>query len=63
MCATFGPGKRAVAPGHEIVEMGLVKLYRATGQVKYLATARFFLDQRGQFKGYDAKSNDGWRNG
>ena len=43
--------------------MGLVKLYRATGQAKYLATARFFLDQRGQFKGYDAKSNDGWRNG
>ena len=63
VCATFGPGKRAVAPGHEIVEMGLVKLYRATGQAKYLATAKFFLDQRGQFKGYDAKSTDVWKNG
>src|ERR1700748_818179 len=29
---TFGPGKRSVAPGHEIVEMGLVRLYRITGK-------------------------------
>jgi len=29
---TFGPGKRSVAPGHEIVEMGLVRLYRITGR-------------------------------
>lgn len=63
VCATFGPGKRAVAPGHEIVEMGLVKLYRVTGQPKYLTTAKFFLDQRGQYKGYDPKSPDVWRNG
>src|SRR5689334_2394886 len=34
VCATFGygPDKRKVAPGHEIVEMGLVKLYRITGK-------------------------------
>jgi DUF1680 family protein len=63
VCATFGPGKRAVAPGHEIVEMGLVKLYRVTGQPKYLATAKFFLDQRGQYQGYDARSGDVWKNG
>jgi DUF1680 family protein len=63
VCATFGPGKRAVAPGHEIVEMGLVKLYRVTGQPKYLQTAKFFLDQRGQYKGYDPKSKDEWKNG
>jgi DUF1680 family protein len=36
VCSVFGPGKRSVAPGHEIVEMGLVKLYRVTGQAKYL---------------------------
>jgi DUF1680 family protein len=30
LVATFGPGKLHVAPGHEIVEMGLVKLYRIT---------------------------------
>ena len=29
---TFGPGLREVAPGHEIVEMGLVKLYRITAR-------------------------------
>lgn len=62
VCAVFGPGRRSVAPGHEIVEMGLVKLYRVTGQPKYLATAKFFLDARGQYT-YDAKSNDPWKNG
>ncbi|MFD1871072.1 glycoside hydrolase family 127 protein [Hymenobacter bucti] len=63
VCSVFGPGRRAVAPGHEIVEMGLVKLYRVTGQAKYLNTAKFFLDQRGQYKGYDLKSEDEWKNG
>lgn len=63
VCATFGPGKRAVAPGHEIVEMGLVKLYRVTGKPEYLSTAKFFLDQRGRYAGYDPKSPDAWRNG
>lgn len=63
VCSVFGPGKRTVAPGHEIVEMGLVKLYRVTGQAKYLTTAKFFLDARGQYKGYDAKSPDTWKNG
>ena len=29
---TFGPGKRKIYPGHQIVEMGLVKLYRVTGR-------------------------------
>lgn len=44
---TFGPGKRAIWPGHQITEMGLVKLYRVTGEVKYLNLARFLLDARG----------------
>jgi DUF1680 family protein len=63
VCAVFGPGKRSVAPGHEIVEMGLVRLYRVTGQPKYLTTAKFFLEARGQYKGYDPKSPDTWKNG
>jgi DUF1680 family protein len=63
VCSVFGPGKRTVAPGHEIVEMGLVKLYRVTGQPMYLSTAKFFLDARGQYKGYDPKSPDAWKNG
>lgn len=63
VCSVFGPGKLHVAPGHEIVEMGLVKLYRLTGKQEYLATAKFFIEERGHYKGYDAKSNDPWKNG
>ncbi|ALW84592.1 six-hairpin glycosidase [Hymenobacter sedentarius] len=63
VCSVFGPGKRVVAPGHEIAEMGLVKLYRVTGKPEYLQTAKFFLDARGQHKGYDPKSPDPFRNG
>jgi DUF1680 family protein len=44
----FGPGKRNDAPGHEIVEMGLVKLYRITKEEKYLKLAKFFIDSRGK---------------
>ncbi|MGZ8554082.1 MAG: glycoside hydrolase family 127 protein, partial [Chitinophagaceae bacterium] len=63
VCSVYGPGKKIVAPGHEIVEMGLVKLYRITGKKEYLSTAKFFIDARGQYKGYDTKSNDPWKNG
>lgn len=44
----FGPGKRNDAPGHEIVEMGLVRLYRITGKKEYLNLAKFFIDCRGK---------------
>jgi DUF1680 family protein len=44
---TFGPGKKAIWPGHQITEMGLVKLYRATGEQRYLDLAKFMLDARG----------------
>jgi len=44
---TFGPGKAATWPGHQVTEMGLVKLYRVTGEPKYLELARFLLDVRG----------------
>ena len=44
----FTPGKRNDAPGHEIVEMGLVKLYRLTGEEKYLSLAKYFIDCRGK---------------
>lgn len=43
----FGGGKLRIAPGHQVIEMGLVKLYRVTGEQKYLRLARFFLDVRG----------------
>jgi DUF1680 family protein len=59
---TFGPGKRHVAPGHEIVEMGLVRLYRITGKKDYLNLAKFFIDERGH-RAYDKSSTDEWKNG
>jgi DUF1680 family protein len=63
VCSVFGPGKKHVAPGHQIVEMGLVKLYRITGKKEYLETARDFIEERGRYKGYDAKSKDPWKSG
>ena len=63
VCSVFCPGKKSVAPGHEIVEMGLVKLFRITGKQEYLNTAKFFIYARGRYQGYDAKSNDSWKNG
>jgi DUF1680 family protein len=43
----FGDGRRRLAPGHEIVEMGLVKLHRVTGDARWLQLAKIFLDARG----------------
>ncbi len=44
---TFGPGKETIWPGHQIIEMGLAKLYRVTGHQGYLDLAKFMLDARG----------------
>jgi DUF1680 family protein len=43
----FGSGALKIAPGHEVVEMGLVKLYRTTGDERFLKLAQIFLDARG----------------
>jgi DUF1680 family protein len=48
LCGVFGPGKRTDPPGHQEVEIGLCRLYRVTGDGKYLDLAKFFLDQRGR---------------
>lgn len=44
----FGWGKREIAPGHQEIEIGLVKLYKCTGEKKWLDLAQFFLDVRGR---------------
>ena len=49
----FGPGKNMLVPGHEEVELALVKLYRVTRNAEYLKLARFFLDQRGNAQGHE----------
>lgn len=45
---TFGPDKMKATSGHQEVEIGLVKLYRVTGNKEYLRLAKYFLDQRGR---------------
>lgn len=45
---TFGWGKEEKFPGHQIVETGLAKMYRVTGNRSYLDLAKFFLDLRGK---------------
>jgi len=45
---TFGPDKLKATSGHQEVEIGLVKLYRITGNEDYLKLAKYFLDQRGK---------------
>ncbi len=46
-----GPGQRRGFPGHQEIEIGLAKLYRATGNRPYLDLAKFFLDERGHYFG------------
>ncbi|OVE74188.1 hypothetical protein BVX94_01180 [bacterium B17] len=43
----FGPGKNTMPPGHQEIEIALARLYRATGEERYLKLAKFFLDVRG----------------
>ncbi len=48
ICNDFGWDKFCSYPGHQEIELGLVKLYRTTGERKYLDLAKFFLDARGK---------------
>lgn len=47
---TFGSeeGKLRGVPGHQEVELGLARLYRVTGESRYLKLAKYFLDERGR---------------
>ena len=46
----FGPneGQKRGYCGHEEIELALVKLYRLTGERRYLELARYFIDERGR---------------
>jgi uncharacterized protein len=48
ICRVFHPEGRTDPPGHQEIEIGLCRLYRVTGDDKYLRQAKFFLDQRGR---------------
>jgi DUF1680 family protein len=50
ICRTFGYGKGLLklTSGHQEIELALCKLYRVTGDAKYLDMAKFFIDMRGR---------------
>lgn len=60
MMNTFGPGKRHWVPGHEEIELALVKLYDETKQEKYLEFANWLIDERGH--GHGVYKNDLFNN-
>lgn len=45
--ATFGPGRKFGYSGHPEIELALLRLYRHTGEERYLRLARWFLEVRG----------------
>lgn len=51
MINQFGPGKRHWVPGHEEIELALVKLYQTTQEQKYLDFAYWLLEERGHGHG------------
>ena len=59
--SVFGADKLRDVPGHQEIEIGLVALYRVTGDGRYLRLATFFLDERGEANGrelYGANCQD-----
>jgi len=48
IASAYGPGKKVYISEHEGQKIGLVALYRATGDPRYWQLAQFFLDQRGR---------------
>ncbi|MCX7973794.1 MAG: glycoside hydrolase family 127 protein [Candidatus Aminicenantes bacterium] len=52
LLSVFGPGKNRSVPGHQEVEIGLVKLYLLTKDKRYLDLAKFYLDERGRADGH-----------
>ena len=58
MDGIFGPNKRYDVDGHQEVELALIKLYRVTGERRYLDLAKFFLDERGYAHGTERKPFD-----
>ena len=49
---TFSPTGLRYPPGHQEIEIGLVKLSRVTKDPTYLAQAKFFLEERGNPAGH-----------
>lgn len=57
ICSIFGDGEGQMHgyPGHQEIELALVKLAGITGDRKYMDTAKYFLDRRGVGENYFLK--------
>lgn len=56
MMSVFGPEGRHWVPGHEEIELALVKLYEVTGKKEYLDFSNWLIEQRGH--GYGSFGDD-----
>lgn len=58
----FGTDKERGIPGHQEIELGLLRLYSVTGKEKYLNLAKYFIDERGQNPNYFKEESEkrGW---
>lgn len=54
ICAAFGEKENQIHgyPGHQEIELALVKLYEVTKDMKYLETAKYFIEKRGKAPNY-----------
>lgn len=58
LLTVFGPGRLQEPPGHQEIEIGLTKLFRATGERDYLELAKFFLGVRGRESTHRLRGQD-----
>lgn len=54
ICKIFGinEGQKRGYPGHQEIELALIKLYRVTKNKQYLQCAKYFIDERGKTPNY-----------
>lgn len=55
-------GKKHGYPGHEVAELALVRLYKATGDEKFLKLSEYFINERGKQPYYFAQEKNEVRN-
>ena len=62
IAARFGTDKQPGIPGHQEIEIGLMKLYHTTGREKYRNLAQYFIDERGKNPNFfkEEKEKRGW---
>ena len=61
--ARFGPGKETGLPGHEEIELSLLRLYKQTGETRYRDLAAYFVNERGKDPAFFSReaAKRGWK--